>query len=115
MKTLKAKKVPKNLAPILWSADIDQLDLQKDKGYIIHQVLIFGTMEEIAWLFKIYSKREIAEVFFSKPYKNYPRNIFYFVKNYLLGCQGKKVREEAYVTSIYGPVRPRTPPSVFET
>ncbi|MBI5123337.1 hypothetical protein HZA75_05770 [Candidatus Roizmanbacteria bacterium] len=102
-------KIPKRLQPVLWSTDVSKLDLQKDKYYIIHQILIYGRMEEINWLFKNYSKKEIIEIFL-QPYKNYPRFIFYFVKNYLLGCQDRQLNEDAYVTSISGPVKPRTPP-----
>jgi len=102
-------KIPKKLQGVLWSVNVDSLDLKKDRYYIIHQILIYGRMEDIEWLFKNYSKKEIIEVFLL-PYKSYPKFIFYFVKNYLLSCQDKQLDEGAYVTSISGPVKLRTPP-----
>lgn len=39
--------IPKKLQPILWSTSVELLDIQKDKVYIIHQVLIYGTLDEI--------------------------------------------------------------------
>ena len=33
-------KIPKSFQGILWSANIKNLDLERDKGYIIHQVLM---------------------------------------------------------------------------
>jgi len=99
---------PKSLQPILWSVDVNRLDVNKDKGYIIHQVLIYGTLEEIHWLFRVYSKKEIVTVFLKQPVKQYPKEIFYFVKNYILGLQNTNLDQENYVTSVFGPVRPRT-------
>ena len=52
-------KIPKKLQPVLWSADVSKLNWQKDKYYIIHQILIYGRMEEINCLFKNYSKKEV--------------------------------------------------------
>lgn len=106
-------KIPKKLQPVLWSVNVNSLDKKKDKYYIIHQILIYGRMEDIYWLFNNYSKREIKRIFL-QPYKNYPRFIFYFVKNYLLNCRDKQLNEDAYVTSISGPVKPRTPPGFYQ-
>lgn len=107
---LKSKngKIPKSLQSILWSTDINLLDLEKHRGYIIHQLLLYGTFEDIKWLFKTYSKKEIIATFLTHPSKNYPREVFYFVKNYVLSLKNKKIDEDKYVTSISGSVRPRT-------
>ena len=102
-------QIPKRLQAVLWSADVSKLDLQRDKYYIIHQILIYGRMEEIKWLFKSYSKSEITDIFL-QPYKNYPKYMYYFVKNYLLDCKDKRLDEDAYTTSISGQVKLRTPP-----
>ena len=102
-----SSKIPKSLQWVLWSADVNHLDKEKDKYYIIHQILIYGGIEEIKWLFSNYSKKEIVDVFL-QPYKNYPKKIFYFVKNFILNLKNKKIDEDAYVTSIYGPIRRRT-------
>lgn len=77
-------KIPTNLQPILWSKSIDLLDLQKDKIYIIHQILAYGTWENIKWLFKTYPKPIINGVFSTEPEKNYSERSYNFVKNILL-------------------------------
>jgi hypothetical protein len=109
---VKKQKIPKRLQAILWSADIHSLDLDRNKNYIIHQILRFGTIADIKWLFTTYSKEEIYDVFLHQPSKNYARNNFYFVKNYILGLKKAHLDEDNYVTSIYGPVRPRATGSV---
>lgn len=99
--------VPKKLQPILWSTDIKLLDLEKNKGYIINQVLIYGTLDEIKWLFDTYSKGEVVRVFLTKPSKQYPKVVYYFVKNFILRLKDKILDEQDYVTSISGFTRPR--------
>lgn len=101
-------KVPPKLQSVLWSTDVNLLDIEKDKGYIIHQVLIYGTLKEIKWLFRTYSKKEIIEVFVKRPSKIYPKEVFYFVKNFILSLKNINLSEEKYVTSISGSVRPRS-------
>lgn len=98
---------PKSLQPILWSADVNKLDIQKDKYYITHQVLIYGTLKEIRWLFQTYGLRTVVGVFLHEPARWYPKKMFYFIKNYILGLKNKNLNEENYVTSIYGPLRQR--------
>ncbi len=103
-------KLPKRLQSVLWSVNIDHLNLEKDKYYIIHQILIYGSFADLQWLFKTYNRSKITETFLT-PYKNYPRNIFYFVKNYILGLKNSNLNENDYVTSIHGSIRQRTPPN----
>lgn len=55
-------KIPKKMQWLFWSYDIDSLDLEKDKDYIITQALNYGTWEDLKWLFKIYLEREIKDV-----------------------------------------------------
>jgi hypothetical protein len=91
--------VPKQLQGLLWGRDISSLDAQKDKNYIIHQVLTYGTFEQIKWLEKAYSKDEIREVFVTKPKKQYTNSSFNFVKNYLLGIT-QKLPKDSYVKDL---------------
>ncbi len=105
---MSSKAIPKKLQPILWSTDVKLLDLEKNKGYIINQVLIYGTLDEIKWLFDTYSKREVIDVFINKPQKHYPRSTFYFVKNFILQLRDRKLDEEKYAAPISGPNVPRT-------
>lgn len=100
-------KIPRQLQSVLWSTDINLLDPERDKGYIIHQILIYGTLQHIKWLFATYSKKEIIDVFLHVPYRNYPKENFYFIKNYILGLRDDNISADAYVTSIHGPLKPR--------
>jgi hypothetical protein len=52
-------KIPKKMQWLFWSCNVNDLDLEKDKNYIISQVLNYGTWEDLKWLFKIYSEKEI--------------------------------------------------------
>lgn len=90
-------KVPKNLQGILWSRNVTSLDTKKDKNYIIHQVLAYGTWEHLKWLFKTYKKGEIRKVFKKYPSKDYTDKTFQFVKNILLDMKKGEVAEKLYV------------------
>ncbi len=98
---------PKDLQAALWSSNVRQLDLEKHKPYIIHQVLTFGTIEQLKWLFKTYPKREIINTFVHHPMKMYPKHIYWFTKNHLLALQNMQLDEQQYVTSLFGPTRLR--------
>lgn len=54
--------LPRFLQPYLWSYDIAELDLQEHKNLIITQVLNYGSLRAVRWLFKKYSEEEIKEV-----------------------------------------------------
>jgi len=56
------KKVPKQFQRVLWSYNVDKLDLEEDKKEIITQVLNYGTWEDVKLLFKIYPEKEIKKV-----------------------------------------------------
>ncbi len=99
---------PKDLQAILWSSDVSKLNIEKNKGYIIHQVLMHGDLGELRWLFQTYSKKTIIKVFLIHPAKLYPKEMFSFVKNYILGLKGVPLDEQDYVTSFFGPIRQRT-------
>lgn len=100
MNELQSKKIPKQLQSILWSADINNLDLGRDKGYIIHQIFSYGDLDDIRWLLKTYPKHLIKRVFINTPYKDYQASRFYFVKNYLLGLKNQDLDERHYVKNI---------------
>lgn len=79
------QKIPHFLQPFLWSVDIADLDVDKDKIYIINQILAFGNMLALTWLFQMYSLRELKNVFSRHSMKIYRKSGFYFVKDILLG------------------------------
>lgn len=89
-------RVPKRLQGILWSRDVSSLDKNKDKNYIVHQILMYGSLEDFNWLKKTYSEDEIREVFIKSPRKVYTGSSYNFIKNYLLGIK-EKLPESRYV------------------
>jgi len=97
---LRTKKIPARLQPVLWTADIRHLDLERDKTYILHQVLSSGRLEDWLWLFRVYQEMEMKKVFDTFPYKNYDPARFHFVKNYLLGLKRKRLDPQNYVKNI---------------
>lgn len=96
------KKVllPENLKGILWSKNINDLDLENDKIYIIHQILSFGDIDEIRWLFKNYSLDEVKTVFINTPKRIYTRSVFLFIKDFILKIN-TGLDEKKYVKSFF--------------
>ena len=52
---------------VLWSYDLDQIEINKDKKIIIFQVLNFGSEDAIKWLFKQYDLSTIKRIANSIP------------------------------------------------
>lgn len=98
--------IPQGLQPILWSSSIDKLDLQKDKNYIIHQVLMYGTLPDWKLLQTLFPFQEIEKVFVNHPVKVYTKPALHFAKNFLLNLSKKKIDESAYLTSTPRVIRP---------
>jgi len=53
---------PQSVKAVLWSYDLNALEVQKDKKIIISQVLNFGSEEAIKWLFKQYSITDVEQI-----------------------------------------------------
>lgn len=60
-------QLPQSVKATLWSYDLDKINLQKHKKLIISQVLNFGSLEAISWLFSTYSSEDIKEAALSLP------------------------------------------------
>lgn len=103
---MQQKSVPQRLQPILWSADVRTLNLSRDRTYIIHQILAYGGIDEIHWLFENYKASEIKETFTKTPYKDYRKQRFYFVKNILLDLENRDMNELLYVKNLPRDIRP---------
>jgi hypothetical protein len=88
---------PKSLQHVLWSADVDNLDLTKDAPYIIHQIFSYGSLQDIAWLFDVYPKDTLVQIFTTTPYKDYFAARFHLIKNYVLGLEKHGMDERYYV------------------
>jgi len=94
---MKDKKIPSFLQAVLWSVDIKDLNLEEDKIYIINQVLAYGGVEELKWLFKTYPVKTIKQVFLNHPIKTYRAPTFNFAKEILLNLDKTKLPKERYV------------------
>lgn len=71
---------PKWLQAVLKSAAVEDLNLEKNKAYVVHQVLAFGTWEQIRWLLNYYGVDTVREVFQKQPMKLYSPAAFYFTQ-----------------------------------
>ena len=94
-------KIPESFQGILWSRDVKKLSLERDKTYIIHQVLSYGMLEQIRWLLRVYGEEEVRKVFKETPMKVYHPSTFYFIKNIILNLKRKTIPSEKYVTTLY--------------
>ena len=94
-------KLPRKLQAKLWSSDLQNVSVQKDKTMIIHKVLAYGTMADIYWLVDEYGKRKVKEGFLKNPMNLYSRSAFSFAKNIILGLGDIKVDESKYVKTLY--------------
>lgn len=56
------ENIPKSVESVLWSYDVNKIDLNLHKKLIIGQVLNFGTKEATDWLFGLYGLDEIRKV-----------------------------------------------------
>ena len=56
------EKLPKSVENVLWSYDVNKIDLDLHKKLIISQVLNFGTRAATDWLFKTYEPEEIRKI-----------------------------------------------------
>ena len=88
--------IPRKLQSVLWSVRTNHLNLDNDRHYIIHQVLSHGGMAELRWIFKNYPKDKLIQTF-KKPFRDYGRPRFYFIKDILFGLKNWRPDERFYV------------------
>lgn len=93
------RHLPQSLQSTLWSVNVKNLDMVKDKGYIINQILAYGSFSDWRWLFKNYSFKTILKTFLERPQKIYRPERFSFAKNILLGLKDKFLVKEYYVVN----------------
>ena len=96
------KTIPAGLQPILWSKSIHNIDIKKDKIYIIHQVLSYGSMDDIRLLSRLYSRDEIISIFKNYPKRIYTRPVFLYLRDFLLKI-GLVLYKKDYVKNIARP------------
>lgn len=90
------KEIPASLNSVLWSYDLEKLDLKKHKELIITQVLNYGTWKEVKWLFSIYEESEIREII------THPRRGSWWPKvlNFWLTFLEIEIPEEVYEQAV---------------
>lgn len=97
----KSAPIPKSLKGILWSKDIGKIDLAKDKVYLVNQVLMYGNLDHLRWLFHAYPKAEVIKVFLESPLPIYTKPAFKFIKEFILGIRDVSPDPRRYVKSLY--------------
>lgn len=84
----------------VWSSNVGKLDKNIDRTYIINQVLMFGTLDEINELKSEYGDDEVKRIFIENPINIYSKPAFNFIKNFVL-----KIKEDLnggrYINSVY--------------
>jgi len=91
------KQFPSGLQAVLWSKSLNNLDIDRDKNYIINQVLAFGFLEHLQWLFKIYPKEIVRKTFLNNPIRTYSVKSLDFIKLILFGKKQVDLDEKKYV------------------
>lgn len=90
-------KIPADLQGVLWSKSVNKIDLAQDKVYVIHQVLRYGSLDDIGWLMGVYGENEVKRVFEKCPQRIYSRPSFIFTRDVVLEASNNLVDEERYV------------------
>jgi len=93
-------KLPTSFKGILWSRDINKIDPENDKSYIIHQILAYGGWEHLNWLVDNYTQNQIKNVFIEHPAKDYSERSFNFVQKVLLKIPDSAVDKRYYVKAF---------------
>ncbi|MBU4351248.1 hypothetical protein KKH63_02880 [Patescibacteria group bacterium] len=83
------RKIPQEFQPFLWSRNVKKLDLERDKNYIIPQILAFGGLKKIKWPLKVYGRSEARKVFLENPQPIFTASLLHFVKNFILDIKRK--------------------------
>ena len=73
----------------------------------IHQILVFGTLKDIANLKSDVGDSKIREIFIQRPRNIYTKADFNFVKQYLLKID-QEINESAYLKTSARNIKPRT-------
>lgn len=62
VKKQEEREILKKLQGRLWSYPAENLDVERDRDYIVTQILNYGTWEDVKLLYELYSEEEIKEV-----------------------------------------------------
>lgn len=88
--------MPVELKKYFWDTNFEELDIEKNKRYIISRIYCYGDLKEIKWLYNTYSEEDIKDTA-----KN-SRNLKPIVANYLRQKFKLKKEEMAYYRMVLG-------------
>lgn len=54
-------KVGQSLLPFFWETDLEKVDIQRNKNFIIERILELGDRSAVEWLFTTYSTAAIKK------------------------------------------------------
>ncbi len=55
-------KIQETLKPFFWETDLEKVDIQLHKTYVIERILELGDKPAVEWLFSTYTLSEIKEI-----------------------------------------------------
>ena len=84
----------------VWSKNAGKLDKNLDIAYIVNQVLMYGTLDEIKQLKREYGEDKVRQIFIENPINIYSKSAFNFIKNFVLKI---KINLDGgrYIKSVY--------------
>lgn len=92
------KKELTKFKPLFWFLNADKLDPQKDRNLIVHQVLSYGTLDDLRRLLKLYGKAAVRREFKKPAPGLYQPSILNFCQH-VLGI--KKINPKRYLKKIH--------------
>ncbi len=94
----KKTNFPTNLQAVLWSVNLAKIDFVRDRSYVIHQVLAYGTAAHLRWLFKKYPRATIRTEIKNHPQRIYSKPAFNFLQLILFPTTA--LNQRAYVKTL---------------
>lgn len=88
--------MPDDLKKYFWDTKFDELDIRKNKRYIISRLYCYGNLKAIKWIKATYSKEDIKEVAIKS------RDLKPLVANYLRQQFNLEKEEMAYYRAVQG-------------
>ena len=98
-----AEKKLREFKHLFWFTDVNKLDLEKNRNLIVHQVLSYGTMDDIKLLFQMYLRSEIKKEFLN-PKKGkglYNPAVFELCKLLTGVKKGDCIHSKCYIKKVY--------------
>ncbi|MDZ7612006.1 MAG: hypothetical protein U5L10_04545 [Candidatus Moranbacteria bacterium] len=93
----KNSKLP-DFSKLFWFLDYQKLDAQRDSNLIVHQVLAYGSLEDIFKLIDFYGKDKVRQEFLNAKKGLYDPAVLKLIA-FLLDCEN--IEKKKYVKKIY--------------